>query len=540
MFTRLNFAMAGLAWLCVSVAAIASDDARRPNIVLIMADDMGYSDLGCYGGEIHTPNIDRLARGGLRFSQFYNNALCGPTRASLMTGLYCQQVGVQGWTGELNDRCATIPELLKDAGYTTLVTGRLDMTTSGQWYVPEQAARHLHRFFGTGGKPGTYGPGHYFKPVRTQRFYCNGEAHPFPADATFYKTDLFTDYAVKFVEEAAGGEKPFFLYVAHSAPHWPLHAKEADIAKYRDLYAEHGWDGLREDRYRRAIDEGLIDATWPLPPRDLSVPPWEKAENKAWEAERMAAYAGQIDSLDQNIGRLLRAIASAGAEKETLVLFLSDNGSSHQAVSSSLDKPGHPWRLDGTPTKVGNVPGNMPGVDTFVTAGPPWANLSNTPFRGYKAGCYEGGIATPLIAYWPTVIDEGNQITHQPGHIVDIMATCLDLAGVEYPKQFLGRNLLPLAGKSLRPALEGETRQEHEVLCWNVSGSRAVRMGRWKMVAAKGKSWELYDLQADRTELNDLAASEPARAEAMSAAYRQWAERVGIAFATRSELRNSR
>ena len=509
-------------------AGVKAARGSAPNIVLILADDMGYSDVGCYGGEIRTPNIDRLARGGLRFSQFYNNALCGPTRASLMTGLSCQAVGVQGWTGSLNERCATIPELLKTAGYRTLVVGRLDMTTAGEWYVPDHAAQYLDRFFGTGGKPGTYGPGHYFKPVRTQRFYCDGKESAYPADATFYKTDLYTDYAVRFVEEAAGGDKPFFLYAAHSAPHWPLHAKEADIAKYRDFYAQHGWDEPRQERYRRVVEEGLIDTAWPLPPRDSRVPAWEDAEHKAWEAERMAAYAGQIDSLDQNIGRLLEAIRNAGVEKETLVLFLSDNGSSHQAVSRSLDKPGKPWRLDGTLTTVGNQPGNMPGVDTFVTAGPPWANVSNTPFRGYKAGCYEGGIATPMIAYWPDVIQEGNQITHQAGHIIDVMATCLDVAGVEYPKEFLDRDLLPLEGKSLVPVFRGEEREEHEALCWNVSGCRAVRMGQWKLVAAKGGRWELYDLKADRTEMNDLAAIEPERAETMAAVYGRWAKRVGI------------
>ncbi len=519
--------------LVVAIVFLASADdtlgSQRPNIVLIMADDMGYSDIGCYGGEIRTPNIDRLARGGLRFSQFYNNALCGPTRASLMTGLYCQEVGVQGWTGTLNDRCATIPELLKQAGYATLVVGRLDMTTTGEWYAPEKAARHLDRFFGTGGKPGAYGPGHCFKAVRTQRFFCNGQEYVFPADATFYKTDLFTDYAVRFIDEAGGGDKPFFLYAAHSAPHWPLHAKESDVAKYRELYARIGWDRPRQQRYRRVIEEGLIDPSWPLPPRDSSVPAWDEAKHQAWEAERMAYYAAQIDCLDQNVGRLLEAIDRAGAREDTLVLFLSDNGSSHQSWGRPLDKPGNPWRQDGTPTQVGNDPSIWPGVDTFVTAGPPWANVSNSPFRGYKAGCYEGGIATPLIAYWPDAIEKGNQITHQPGHIVDVMATCLDVADAEYPEQFLQRDLLPLAGKSLLPVFEGKTRDEHESLCWNVSGSRAVRMGHWKLVAAKGKSWELYDLKADRTEMDNLAEKQPERVREMSNVYEKWTKRVGIA-----------
>lgn len=513
-----------LTLMTIAGAASAGESPAKPNIILIMADDMGYSDLGCYGGEIETPNIDRLARGGLRFSQFYNNALCGPTRASLMTGLYCQQVGVQGWTGTLNDRCATIPELLKRAGYFTMAVGRLDMTTSGQWYLPHRAAQDIDRFFGTGGKPGQYGPGHYSKPVRTQKFFHNGQEHSFPADATFYKTDLFTDYAVQFVEEASRRNKPFFLYVAHSAPHWPLHAKESDVAKYRDLYLDAGWDRLRRDRYRRLIDEGLIDASWPLAPRDSSVPAWEKVQQRAWEAERMAFYAAQIDCMDQNVGRLLEAVEHAGAKRNTLVLFLSDNGASHQAWGRPLDKPGKPWRLDGTPTKVGNRPDIMPGPDTFVTGGPAWAHVSNAPFRGYKAGCYEGGIATPMIAYWPGVIEGRGRITHQPGHIVDVMATCLAVAHTEYPERFRGRDLLPLAGKSLLPVFLGERRAGHESLFWNVSGSRAARMGRWKLISPEGKPWQLYDLETDRTESKNVAARHPDRVEELSKAYTQWAE----------------
>ena len=518
-------------FLAISLVLTCRDAAaaERPNIVLIMADDMGFSDLGCYGGEIHTPNIDRLAEQGLRFTQFYNNALCGPTRASLMTGLYSQQVGVTGWTGSLVERCATIPELLKKAGYATLVVGRLDMTTAGEWYNPEHAAKHLDRFFGSGGKPGHYGPGHYFKRVRTQGFFHNGERFDFPPGSTFDKTELYTDYAVTFIEEAADGEKPFFLYVAHTTPHWPLHAKEADIAKYRDLYKSTGWDELRAKRHERLKEAGLVDASWPLTPRDSRVPPWENAEHKAWQAERMAVYAAQVDSLDRSVGRVLEAIHRAGLEDDTLVLFLSDNGASDHTWKNPLDKPGKPWRLDGTPTQMGgDRPDIKPGgADTFCCYGPPWANVSNAPFRGYKAGCFEGGIATPLVVAWPGKIDHGG-VAHQPGHIIDVMATCLDVAGVEYPKAFEGRELLPLEGKSLVPVFHGDARKEHESLCWNVAGSRAVRMGRWKLVAAKGKAWELYDLEKDRTEMNDLAGENPERFKRLAAAYTDWTERVGI------------
>jgi len=504
-----------------SLLAAAKKDSR-PNIVLIMADDMGYSDIGCYGGEIRTPNLDRLAAGGLRFSQFYNCALCGPSRAALMTGLYNQQVGVHQWTGLLNDRCVTVVELLKQAGYSTYVVGRLDMTTADKWHDPEQIARHVDRFFGSTGHSG---PGHYFKPVRECPFFQDGEPFEFPTRAT-YKTDLITDYAVKFIGEAVGKGKPFFLYAAHYAPHWPLHAKPDDIAKYREIYSQLGWDDLRSRRYQRLMELGLVKKTWSLTPRDGRVPSWQDAGHKSWEAERMAVYAAQIDCLDQNVGRILEAIREAGAEKNTLVFFLSDNGASDRAGQHPLDQQGSTWRLDGTLTQVGNSPSIMPGgPDTFVTYGPPWANVSNTPFRQYKATCHEGGIATPLIAYWPDVINEHGRITHQVGHIFDITATCLDVAGVMYPSRFQNRHVLPLEGKSLLPIFRGRERDGHDVLCWNVQGSRAVRMGRWKLVAAKSKPWELYDLEADRTEINNIASEEPQLVQQMAAMYDRWVRR---------------
>ncbi len=517
------------AWACATwLYAAEADRVARPNIVLIMADDMGYSDIGCYGGEIRTPNLDRLAAGGLRFSQFYNCALCGPSRASLMTGLYNQQVGVQQWTGLLNNRCVTVVELLKQAGYSTNAVGRLDMTTADKWHDPQQIARHVDRFFGSTGHSG---PGNYFKSVRESPFWLDGEPYVFPAQGA-YKTDLITDRAVEFIGEAVGKRKPFFLYVSHYAPHWPLHAKLDDIAKYRDIYTKLGWDELRRRRYQRLTEIGLIQDTWTLAPRDQRVPPWQDAEHKPWEAERMAVYAAQIDCLDQNIGRILEAIRGAGVEQNTLVLFLSDNGASDQVWRRALDRQGSTWRVDGTLTQVGNNPAIMPGgPDTFVTGGPPWANVSNTPFRQYKATCHEGGIATPLIAYWPDVIRENGKITNQVGHIIDVTATCLDVAGVTHPSRFQNRNVQPLEGKSLLPILHGRKRDGHETLCWNVSGSRAVRMGRWKLVAARGRPWELYDLETDRTETNNLAGQHPERVETMTGAYQTWAQRCGVAGA---------
>ena len=256
------------------------------------------------------------------------------------------------------------------------------------------------------------------------------------------------------------------------------------------------------------------------------MPAWKKASHKDWEAERMAVYAAQVDCLDRNIGRVLRALREAGAENNTLVFFLSDNGASHQTWGRSLDQKGRTWRLDGTPTKVGSKPTVQPGpADHFVCYGPPWANVSNAPFRNYKATVHEGGIATPLIVRWPQVISKGDAIAHQVGHITDIMATCLDVAGVEYPAAFTGRKVLPLEGKSLLPIFHNRPvggMSPSRVLCWDLNGNRAVRMGKWKLVAVKGRPWELYDMEADRTETSDLAEKHPERVEAMAARYQAW------------------
>lgn len=503
--------------LCGGLQA-AENASGRPNIILILADDMGFSDLGCYGGEIQTPNLDRLAAGGLRFSQCYNCALCGPSRAALMTGLNPHQVGIFNWTGLLPDHCVTVFELLKRAGYATCAVGRLDMVTAENWHDPAMIARTVDRFLGSTGHTG---PGNYFKDVRNTDFYRDGKPFSLPPEGA-YKTDLITDFAVKFIAEAAARDRPFFLYMAHYAPHWPLHAKPEDMAKYRELYRTLGWDEARARRYARLVELGLLSGQCRLSPRDPRVPAWKDAENKDWEASRMAAFAAQVDSLDQSVGRVLAALRSAGADQDTLVMFLSDNGASDQAVGQ-LDKPGQTWRADGTLTKVGNKPEIQPGpADTFVTAGPPWANVSNTPFRGHKQSNHEGGIATPLVAWWPGVINESGAITHELTHITDVPATCLDVAGVEYPATFGERKVLPIAGRSLLPILKGRQRQGHPWLCWATSGCRAIRIGQWKLVSAKGGPWELYNMETDRTELDDLAERHPERVREMAEIFQRW------------------
>lgn len=480
---------------------------------------MGFSDPGCYGGEIQTPNLDRLAAEGLRFSQFYNCALCGPSRSALMTGIHPHQAGISGWTGLLNDRCVTLFELLERTGYNTCAVGRLDMATAENWHEPQNIAHHVDRFFGS---TGHLGPGNYFKNVRNTSFYRDGKAYSLPEGG--YKTDLITDFTVDFIRQHDPA-KPFLLYMAHYAPHWPLHAKPEDIAKYRALYRKLGWDAAREQRLQRLIGNGILPAGTKLSPRDARAAAWNEANDLDWEAERMATYAGQIDCLDQSVGRVMEALRSTGADKNTLVFFLSDNGSSDQAVAQ-LDKPGQTWRSDGTLTQVGNRPAIQPGpADHFVTAGPAWANVANCPFREHKNTNHEGGISSPLIAWWRGVIARPGSVSSELSHITDIMATCLDVAHGTYPATFDGRNVTPAAGKSLLPVLKGGTRAGHESLCWSTSGARAVRVGNWKLVSLAGKPWELYDFNTDRTELHDLAREQPERVQSMAAIFEAWQKR---------------
>ena len=504
--------------LLAPLAAVhgAGTSISRPNIIVVLADDMGFSDLGCYGSEIRTPNLDRLAAQGLRFSQFYNCALCGPSRAALMTGLHPHQVGMTNWTGLLPNNCVTMFEVLKGAGYLTCAVGRLDMTTAKNWHEPSNLAQYVDHFLGSTGHTG---PGNYFAEVRDTAFYRDGKPYSLPKGT--YKTDLITDFAVDFLQRR-DRTKPFLLYMAHYAPHWPLHAKPEDVAKYRAIYRELGWDAAREQRLKKLVAQGVLPSSTRLSPRDARVLPWSESPHHDWEAERMAVYASQIDCLDQSVGRVMDALRSTGADKNTLVLFFSDNGASDRAVGQ-LDKPGRTWRSDGTPTRVGNRPDIQPGpADQFVTAGPAWANVANAPFRQHKATNHEGGIASPLIAWWPSVIRQTGRCSPELTHITDIMATVLDAAGQTYPAEFKGHVVMPIGGKSLLPVLQGAARPGHDSLCWATTGSKAVRLGDWKLVALPGKPWELYNLKVDRTELTDLAQQEPQRVAAMAKVFEEW------------------
>ncbi len=495
-----------LTW-SVMTGGLRAAEAQRPNIIIILSDDMGFSDLGCYGSEIATPNLDRLAAGGLRFTQFYNTARCCPTRAALLTGLYSHQAGVghmtddhqvPGYQGHLNDRCVTIAEALRPAGYRTLM--------SGKWHVGDKPNLPVERGFDES-FCGVWGAWNYFRWSK-EIFYRNDQRVP-EQEQESYLTDVFTDNAIRSIE-TGDRSKPFFLYLAYSAAHWPLHALPDDIARYKGKYMD-GWEALRERRYRRMIELGTIKPQWKLSPPDPQEPAWDSLspEKKDLFDLKMAVYAAQIDRMDQNIGRLLAKLRELGVEENTLVLFLQDNGGCAEEVNRGAK-------------------GAPPGVaDSFLSYGLPWAHASNTPFRLYKHWVHEGGISTPLIANWPAVIKKKGALTEQPGHLIDLMATCLDVAKAGYPREFNGHAVTPLEGKSLLPIFEGKTREEHEAIFWEHEGNRAVRQGKWKLVSRFPGGWELYDLEADRTELHDTAIEHPDKVKELSALYDGWAGKVG-------------
>ncbi len=514
------------------------DSARgRPNIVLMLADDLGYSDLGCYGGEMATPQLDALAAGGLRFTQFYNCARCCPSRASLLTGQYAHRVGFGGMSGSLPDTCVTIPEVLRAAGYATFM--------SGKWHLgnPGPVMRGFDEFFGLLG-----GYGSYWNPALYTRRPEGRVARSYP-EGKFYSTDALTDHALDFVAQARQAQKPFFLYLAFNAPHFPLHAPKADIAKYAQLY-EQGWDKIRERRYARMQQLGLLDARWPLSPRS-GVPPnkvatehgWSNKENPAWDtlpperradlARRMAVYAAAVDRMDQNIGRVVADLKQHSELENTLIFFLSDNGACAEWDPFGFDvlRNVHAVNLGttsgDTTLHTGAALDEIGAPGSYVSYGSGWANACNTPLRLYKHYDHEGGISTPLIVHWPAGTQRRGELDKRLGNIFDLLPTCAEVAGAAYPATFKGKDVLPLPGTSLCGALRGEPATERE-LFFEHEGNRAARVGRWKLVALAGQPWELYDEEADRTEQRDLAAAQPARVKELERKWQAWAKEMHL------------
>lgn len=517
------------------------NDKTRPNIVLILNDDMGYSDLGCYGGEIQTPNLDRLAANGLRFTQFYNTARCSPSRASLLTGLHPHQTGVgvltydmgpEGYSGNLGKNCVTIPQALKAGQYKTYMSGKWHVASSlteptDTW--PLQ--RGFDEFFGT-----IIGAGSFYDPNTLTRGNDNIE-HEARENSEFFYTDAISDQAVNYIREHARqhADQPFFEYVAYTAPHWPLHAHDEDIAKYKGRF-DKGWDALRAERLKRLVDEGLLKPDWALSARDPSQPAWDEAQEKAWLLRCMEVYAAQVDRMDQGIGRIIAALKETGQLDNTLVIFLSDNGACAEDIPEgvTVDELVNKLMIAKARTRTGedihfgNIPSIMPGPEnTYQSYGVAWANLSNTPFRLYKHWIHEGGISTPLICHWPDGIREKGGIRHSPGYLPDIMATLLDVTNTAYPQDWEGQAVAPLEGTSLRPLFDQDG-QERPAMFWEHEGNAAVRMGNWKLVRNYPGPWELYDLDADRTELHDLASHHPERVQDMSDQYDAWANRCGV------------
>jgi len=489
---------------------------QRPNIVVILVDDMGFADLGCYGSEIPTPNLDALAKNGLRFTQFYNTGRCCPTRASLLTGLYSHQAGmghmtedkgVPGYRGRLNDSCVTIAEVLRPAGYFTAMTGK--------WHVGQNLGvvpweRGFDRSLNAAAGGFYFGGGDKAKA----KLFLNGEAIAnddprLPKD--WYSTDLWTTFGLKFIDEALVAKKPFYLHLCHNAPHFPLQAPAEAIAKFRGQYKQ-GWGGLRDARIARQKELGIIDAAWQKSPRPPAIKLWK--DHTPEEQDRfdhlMAVYAATVHRMDQAIGDLVSGLKERGVLENTLILFMSDNGGNAEA--------GPNGRSDGDPTKAAS--------NWFC--GESWAFLQNTPFRKYKHYNHEGGISSPLIAHWPAGIDAKNELRHTPSHLIDIMATCVDVGGASYPKENDGHAITPMQGHTLTTVFNG-TGIMSRYLFWEHEGNAAVRLGDMKLVrTGRNGPWELNDLKTDRTEQHDLAAAQPEKVTELATEWQKWAERSQV------------
>lgn len=565
---RVLVSVTALITSCWALMTPAHAAPAKPNILIILADDLGWSDLGCYGGEIRTPHLDSLAASGLRFTQFYNSTRCCPSRAALLTGLYPHQAGIglmasgkppkqtdtqqekfPGYRGALNESCVTIAQVLKPAGYRTAAVGK--------WHVGDHETPTKRGFDDFYGFVSGYGVDSWESRMMTrlpegkpQRTYKPGE---------FFATDAITDHALDFVADMRRSGAPWMLYVAYQAPHFPLASRKDDMAGYPEIYAQ-GWDKIREQRLARQKKIGLIDRDATLPPRskiphaaaarregsmtaDGNNPAWDSlpADRRADLAQRMAVYAGMVTGMDRNIGRLLADLRTSGQLENTLIFFLSDNGACAEWEPFGFDMLPTPDPTPGTGISLGTpaIPnkvcrdvelGTMGQAGSFPAYGSAWANACNTPWRLYKHYGHEGGISNPLIAHWPTAI--GGAIRREPAHLIDLMATCVDVADAQYPVEFDGNKILPMEGMSLRPLFSPASGSpaplSPRMLAWEHEGNRAIREGKWKLVSIAAAPWELYNMDSDRMELKDLAASQPERVNAMSEKWDIWAKRTHV------------
>jgi arylsulfatase len=515
------------ALLCAMATADATASSR-PNIVVLFADDMGFSDIGCFGSEIETPHIDRLAAGGLRFTHFYNAGRCCPSRASIQTGLYPHQadighmagnLGVRGYRDRLSFHAVTLAEVLGAAGYHTIMTGKWHLGWRDEGCP---TARGYQHFYGTRGYVDSY-----FTIVPRTEVYLNDRlvlpvtdnpVNHLKPDEPWYTTDVFTDYALHFIDQVRQqDDRPFFLYLAYNAPHFPLHARPEDVRKYRGLYRT-GWSETRQARYERLVQAGVLDDSWPLSP--LDVPAWESLTDQQRDDLdfKMALFAAIVDRLDQNVGRVIDRLQQLGELDNTLLVFLSDNGGTKETGL---------FGIKGETNTVANYEQWARAGGWTSSYGQGWANLSNTPFRRYKRENHEGGISAPFVIHWPRGIQDSGGLRHQPAHLIDLMPTFCQVAGAPYPSEFEGRTIQPCEGRSLLPFLNSN-HVEPRTLYWEHEGNRAVRDGDWKLVGLRNEPWELYDISRDRTELNDLAEEHPQKFAELQSKWDAWAKRVGV------------
>ena len=512
---------------------------ERPNVVVILADDMGFADLGCTGSEINTPNIDALATDGVLLSSMYNCARCCPTRASLLTGLYPHSAGIghmgtnlgtEAYQGYLRNDAATIAEHLRAAGYRTLMSGKwhvggdfkardYDSWRPGELEHPTPRQRGFDRFYGI-----LDGATHFFSP----HYMLDDDSRVEVVPDEFYFTDAITDRAIGMVRQSVADDQPFFLYLGHAAPHWPLHAHAEDIARYDGVY-RNGWDAIRTARHETMNAAGVLQQNWDITPRDSTVHRWSQEKHKNWEACKMATYAAMVDRMDQSIGRLVSSLKQLQVFDDTLILFLSDNGGCAEFMAEDGWAQFYPDKThDGRSIVMGNVPDVTPGdAQTFQSYDKPWANVSNAPFRLYKHYVHEGGISTPLVAHWPNGFN-ARSTAHEVCHVADILPTVLDATGTKALTELDGHAIQAVQGESFLPLLQNQNWQRQVPVYFEHEGNAAVRDGAFKLVKLHGGDWELYDMEADRTELHNIATGNDAIIKDLQTRYQHWADEKGV------------